>query len=388
MRSLELFSGAGGLAKGLELAGFEHSAFVEYNKHACSSLSVNFEPKKVFFGDVKDFNLNSINSVDIVAGGPPCQPFSLGGKHKADQDNRDMFPYAINAIEKLTPKAFIFENVKGLLRPSFSDYFEYITLRLTYPGFSAKKTMAWQEHLAQLRKVNKMSYAGVKYDVKFKLINAADYGVPQTRERVVIVGIRADLGKTWLFPEPTHSEDRLLWEMYVSGDYWKKHKVPAAQRPELDAISKEKLTRLKNRYGLFEPEFMPWLTVRDALQGVPDPRKKHNIEDHVFKDGARSYAGHTGSDYDWPSKTIKAGGHGVPGGENMIRYPDNSIRYFTVFEAKRIQTFPDEFIIKGAWGEAMRQIGNAVPVHLAEVIGNHLAETLRAKTKMSRAIAG
>lgn len=388
MKSLELFSGAGGLAKGLELSGFEHSAFVEYNKHACSSLSANFEPDKIFFGDVKDFNLNSISSVDVVAGGPPCQPFSLGGKHKADQDNRDMFPYAINAIEKLTPKAFIFENVKGLLRPSFSDYFEYIILRLTYPGFSAKKSIAWQEHLAQLRKVNKMSYAGVKYDVKFKLINAADYGVPQTRERVVIVGIRADLGKTWFFPEPTHSEDRLLWEMHVSGEYWRKHKVQVAQRPELDFHSKEKISRLKDRYGLFEPEFMPWLTVRDALQGVPDPRKKHNIEDHVFKDGARSYAGHTGSDYDWPSKTIKAGGHGVPGGENMIRYTDNSIRYFTVFEAKRIQTFPDDFIIKGAWGEAMRQIGNAVPVHLAQVIGNHLAETLRAKTKISRAIAG
>lgn len=387
MRSLEIFSGAGGLAKGLELAGFEHSAFVEFNKHACASLAVNFEAEKVFFGDIKDFDLNSISAVDVVAGGPPCQPFSLGGKHKADQDSRDMFPYAIRAIERLTPKAFVFENVKGLLRLSFAEYFEYVILRLTYPGFTAKPSQSWQEHLAQLRKANKLSYAGVKYDVKFKLINAADYGVPQTRERVVIVGIRADLGKSWSFPEATHSEDRLLWEMHVTGEYWKRHKVPTSHRSVVEPSFKEKILRLKERFGLFEPEHQAWRTVRDALHDVPDPCAKHSIEDHIFKDGARSYAGHTGSDFDWPSKTIKAGGHGVPGGENMIRYADESIRYFTVFEAKRIQTFPDDFIIKGAWGEAMRQIGNAVPVLLAEVIGTHLAQTLSSKSKVSRASA-
>lgn len=387
MRSLEVFSGAGGLAKGLELAGFEHSAFVEFNKHACASLSENFNPEKVFFGDIRDFDLGSVGAVDVVAGGPPCQPFSLGGKHKADQDDRDMFPYAIRAIESLTPKAFVFENVKGLLRPSFSEYFEYILLRLTYPGFSAKPKMAWQEHLAQLRAANKLSYAGVKYDVQYKLINAADYGVPQTRERVVIVGIRSDLKRTWPFPEATHSEDRLLWEMHVSGEYWRRHRVPPAKRPTVEPSMLEKISRIKGRYGLFEPELQPWKTVRDALHDVPDPRSKHGITDHIFKDGARSYAGHTGSDYDWPSKTIKAGGHGVPGGENMIRYADESIRYFTVFEAKRIQTFPDDFIIKGAWGEAMRQIGNAVPVALGKVLGTHLWSLLSKKPAAAKASA-
>ena len=388
MRSLEIFSGTGGLAKGLELAGFEHSAFVEFSKHACASLAENFEPKKVFFGDIKDFDLNSIGAVDIVAGGPPCQPFSLGGKHKADEDSRDMFPYAIRAIEKLTPKAFVFENVKGLLRPSFADYFDYIVLRLTYPGFIAKESITWQDHLAQLRKVNELSYAGVKYNVSFKLINAADYGVPQTRERVVIVGTRSDLKCNWTFPEPTHSEDRLLWEMHVTGEYWKRHNVPASQRPVLDPIIKEQSQRLGSRFGLFEPALLPWRTVRDALHGVPDPREKHNIADHIFKDGARSYPGHTGSDYDWPAKTIKAGGHGVPGGENMIRYTDNSIRYFTVFEAKRVQTFPDDFIITGPWGEAMRQIGNAVPVLLGQVLGNHLYQILNNTAKTRRASTG
>lgn len=376
MRSLELFSGAGGLAKGLEYAGFTHSAFVEFNKHACASLTVNFPPEKVFEGDIKDFDLARVGNVDIVAGGPPCQPFSLGGKHQADQDNRDMFPYAINAIEKLTPKAFIFENVKGLLRPSFADYFNYIILRLTYPSLIAKPTMGWKEHLGQLREISKKKYDAARYDVHFKLINAADYGIPQTRERVVIVGTRSDLNLAWEFPKSTHSEDRLIWDMHVTGEYWKRHGVSEALRPAVDSTMANKIARINEKYGLFEPELVPWQTVRDALQGVAAPNANHGIKDHVFKKGARSYPGHTGSDFDWPSKTIKAGDHGVPGGENMIRYADGSIRYFTVFEAKLIQTFPVTFTVKGAWGEAMRQIGNAVPVLLAEILGKKLKKTL------------
>jgi DNA (cytosine-5)-methyltransferase 1 len=378
MRSLEIFSGAGGLAKGLETSGFQHAGFVEFNKHACESLLENFDPEKVFYGDIRDFDFDSIQDIDVVAGGPPCQPFSLGGKHNADQDSRDMFPHAIGAIEKLAPKAFVFENVKGLLRATFSDYFEYIILRLNYPGFAMKANSDWREHLDKLRDIKKWSYSGTRYDVTYKLVNAADYGVPQTRERVVIVGIRSDLDTAWKFPDVTHSEDKLMWEMYVTGEYWKRHKVPSAKRPKIDGLLEERIFRLKEKYGMFEPDLLPWRTVRDALQNVPDPKTKHGISDHIFRDGAKTYAGHTGSDFDWPAKTIKAGGHGVPGGENMIRYSDERVRYFTVFEAKRIQTFPDNFVIKGAWGEAMRQIGNAVPVQLAEVMGRALEEKLRA----------
>jgi C-5 cytosine-specific DNA methylase len=92
--------------------------------------------------------------------------------------------------------------------------------------------------------------------------------------------------------------------------------------------------------------------------------------------GARIYPGHTGSILDAPAKTIKAGDHGVPGGENMIRFANGTVRYLTVLEAKRLQTFPDDFVIKGVWGEAMRQIGNAVPVLLAEKIGCELMKSL------------
>lgn len=380
MKSLELFSGAGGLAKGLELSGFNHAAFVEFNKHACASLKANFEPEKVFFGDVRDFKFSSLNQIDIVAGGPPCQPFSLGGTHKANHDVRDMFPYAIQAIEKLTPQAFIFENVKGLLRPSFSDYFKYIIFRLSFPEAKIKKNMEWQDHLKLLEKINYSSYDGMKYKVLFNLVNAADYGVPQRRERVVIVGVRSDISGSWIFPKKTHSEEKLLWDMYVTEDYWDRHKISLKNRSIQTNFIKDRVNRLKDQFEMFAPEIKPWVTVRDALVDVPDPRKTKNIPDHIFRDGARIYAGHTGSEYDWPAKTIKAGGHGVPGGENMIRFPDGLVRYFTVFEAKRIQTFPDEFIIEGSWGEALRQIGNAVPVLLAEKIGLSLKNLLQGTT--------
>jgi DNA (cytosine-5)-methyltransferase 1 len=378
MKSFEIFSGTGGLAKGLEVAGFKHAAFVEFNRHACSSLRVNFDPGKIFEGDIRDFDLGSLSHIDVVAGGPPCQPFSLGGKHKAHDDHRDMFPYAIRAIERLTPKAFIFENVKGLLRSSFSDYFECILLRLTYPGFKPKGADDWREHLSMLRRVGN-AYTGVRYNVSHELLNAADYGVPQTRERVVIVGIRSDLGVKWEFPEKTHSQDRLLWDMHVTGEYWRRHGIEA-KADQLDPQNPIVIAAtMKQRYGMFEPEPKPWRTVRDALAGVPDPQAAHGIPDHLFRSGARSYLGHTGSYINWPSKTIKAGGHGVPGGENMIRFENGDIRYFTVYEAKLVQTFPANFQVLGAWGEALRQVGNAVPVRLASVLGKQLWETLHRK---------
>lgn len=377
MRCLEIFSGAGGLALGLEKAGFEHCAFVERNKHACATLMDNFGSQRVFGGDIQDFDIGALKAVDLVAGGPPCQPFSLGGKHKAHNDSRDMFPYAIKAIEQLAPKAFVFENVKGLLRESFKDYFSYIILRLTYPGFRKNEYDDWREHLSLLRTLKGMSYAGVRYDVSFQLLNAADYGVPQTRERVVIVGVRSDLGIAWSFPNPTHCEDRLLWDQCVSGEYWARRRIDPFFEGDDGTVQERKAKSLKARYGLFEPTLLPWRTVRDALSDVADPETDHGVADHQHRGGARAYPGHTGSWIDWPSKTIKAGDHGVPGGENMIRYKDGRVRYFTVFEGKRIQTFPDDFRVSGGWGEAMRQIGNAVPVRLAEVLGKRLMQTLR-----------
>lgn len=388
MRSLELFSGAGGMAKGLELAGFDHAQFVEFNKHACNSLRENFDPNSVFCGDVRDFDFGQLDDIDLVAGGPPCQPFSMAGKHMAYDDARDMFPYAAKAVSHYHPKAFIFENVKGLLRPSFSNYFSYIILRLTYPEVIAMADEVWSDHFKRLSDIDWNSHTGVKYAVKYRLLNAANYGVPQIRERVFIVGTRSDLEVDWQFPRATHDADLLYMDQFVSGEYWQRHNV----RPPAEPVSDCPQFKKVERYELaLEAPLSPWLTVRDALQGVPHPATDHNISDHVFRDGARSYAGHTGSYIDLPAKTLKAGGHGVPGGENMIRYQDGSIRYFTVFEGKLLQTFAPDFRVTGAWGEGMRQIGNAVPTLLARKLGDKLMSLLseaEQRTQVSVVIHG
>ena len=118
--------------------------------------------------------------------------------------------------------------------------------------------------------------------------------------------------------------------------------------------------------------------MRDALADLPDPRTRssHGIRDHRFQDGAKVYPGHTGSPLDQPAKTIKAGDHGVPGGENMMVLPDGSVRYFTARETARIQTFPDGYVFHGSWSETMRQLGNAVPVALGRIVASSVAEAI------------
>ena len=106
INSLEIFSGAGGLAKGIEMAGARHQAFVEWNGDACKTLRWNYSPDIVFETDIRDFQFSQFSNIDVIAGGPPCQPFSLGGKALGYKDDRDMFPYAISAIRQLTPKVY------------------------------------------------------------------------------------------------------------------------------------------------------------------------------------------------------------------------------------------------------------------------------------------
>lgn len=371
MNSIEIFSGAGGLAKGLELAGSKHCAFVEWDTNACNTLRQNYNQEIVFQGDVRNFSFSQYQNIDIIAGGPPCQPFSLGGKAKGHNDKRDMFPAAISAIRTLMPKAFVFENVKGLLRESFIEYFNYILLQLTYPQAELPYEN-WQQNLRYLHELDRSSpYKGIKYNVSYRLINAANYGVPQKRERVIIVGFRDDLHIKWDFPKQSHSEDALLWAKYVTGEYWIRHNIPNPENKEKCYTIKKKLL---DKYGIWAPEQEPWQTIRDAFQGLGTPGFEG---EHQFREGAKEYPGHTGSYIDEPSKTIKAGNHGVPGGENMVRFSDGSLRYLSVLEAKRIQTFPDDYVITGAWTEAMRQLGNAVPVQLAFVICDSVLKAIK-----------
>lgn len=378
-RSVELFSGAGGLALGLEKAGWHHEAVIEHDEHACSTIHMNeslghplAKEWRLFPQDVRKIKYSEVASnVDMVAGGPPCQPFSLGGKHRAFQDQRDMFPEAVRAVRELQPKCFLFENVKGLLRQSFASYFHYVVLQLTYPLCPRRPDELWQSHLSRLERLHTSGgKTELSYRVVYRLLDAADYGVPQHRHRVFIVGFRSDLGREWSFPEPTHSLDRLLWEQWVVGTYWDEHKVSKKAKPILLDRLRPRVHRLATEFALFPPPGERCRTVRDALAGLPDPRdKQHAFLNHEFRDGARAYPGHTGSMLDEPSKALKAGDHGVPGGENMMVLPGGSCRYYTVRESARVQTFPDDYVISGSWTEAMRQIGNAVPVNLAVAVG-------------------
>jgi len=385
MSSIELFAGAGGLAMGMTRAGFQHSAVIEWNDDACQTIRDNqahyVEAGQDFLlyeGDARTFDFTPyVGGVEVISGGPPCQPFSLGGKHAGNLDERDMFPTAVQAVRETKPRAFIFENVKGLLRQSFASYFEYVYLQLSYPEISRRHGETWTEHLSRLEGLHTSGKVKPTYHVVFRLLNAADYGVPQKRERVFLVGFRADLGIQWSFPEPTHSEDELLISKWVTGTYWEEHRIRARGRPR----PPEKLAKrisllaasLETRARLHR-----WTTVRDAIAGLPDPEQPTllPVPNHTFNPGARSYPGHTGSPLDEPAKTLKAGNHGVPGGENMLVRTDGSVRYFTVREAARIQTFPDDYVFHGSWSDTMKQLGNAVPVRLAEVVASSVAAAL------------
>lgn len=387
MRSIELFAGAGGLAMGASLAGFSPEAVIEWDKWACDTIRENQFRKwpivmewPLHEQDVRSFDFSCIKGeIDLVAGGPPCQPFSLGGKHKAQSDRRDMFPAAIDVIRRLQPKAFLIENVKGLTRASFVNYLEYIKLQCTFPQLIRSSKETWVDHLSRLEKEKTSGKSSwLDYDVICRVVNAADHGIPQRRERVFIVGFRRDLGVRWSFPEPTHSLDALLHSQWASGEYWDRHAISKRNRPAEPERLKSRIIRLRSLEDASSLG-LPWKTVRDALSGLPDPldlSEAKAVLNHVHQPGARAYPGHTGSPLDLPAKTLKAGDHGVPGGENMLVKPDGSVRYFTVRESARLQTFPDGYAFHGSWSETMRQLGNAVPVHLARIMAGSIAEKL------------
>lgn len=377
-RCVELFAGAGGLALAASQTGFEHAAVLEFNHNACETIRANqrrgnttVRDWPLIEGDVHDQDFRPWNGrVDLVSGGPPCQPFSIGGKHGAMRDSRNLFPEAARAVREIQPGAFVFENVKGLLRDSFAKYFSYIELMLTFPDVAAKASESWTDHLSRLERVKTEGCdPGLRYSVVWRLLNAANYGVPQRRERVFIVGFRSDIRVPWSFPTASHSRNALLAEQWETGAYWDRHGVSKRNRPSAPNAP----CRDAFQSPLFRDPigFAPWRTVRDAIADLGEPTERSGrarFRNHRLQPGARSYPGHTGSPLDEPAKTLKAGDHGVPGGENMLRYPNGDVRYFTVRESCRLQAFPDEYVFEGTWSENMRQLGNAVPVDLGKVV--------------------
>lgn len=163
LTSIELFAGAGGLALGVSMAGFQSKAVVEWDRWACDTIRQNQQRGHplvagwpLFEGDVRqwarEFDASCLTQpLDLVAGGPPCQPFSMGGKHQALNDQRDMFPATVDVIRRLQPRAFIVENVKGLTRSAFHNYFQYIQLQLEFPDLQRRVDDSWVDHHAKLQ---------------------------------------------------------------------------------------------------------------------------------------------------------------------------------------------------------------------------------------------
>ncbi len=377
LRSVEIFAGAGGLALGTARAGFLHSAVIEHNLPACETLRQNkrrgikfARDWNIIEADVSTYDFTQFAGIDLVSGGPPCQPFSQAGNRDGRKDNRDLFPDFIRAIREIQPKAFIIENVKGLLsRPHF-NYFQYVLLQLQFPLVQRRPRKKWTEHRALLERLHTGGgYKDPHYNIVSQVLNGTDFGVAQRRERVFIVGVRADLGIKYSFPLATHTKAALLRDQWVSEAYWERHGIHGKRRPSMPKEIKCYLPQLEK----LGRRSLPWQTVRDALSGLPRVaigRTSQKALNHFLNAGARSYDGHSGSRLDWPAKTIKAGHHGVPGGENTIQLDDGNVRYFSVRECARLQTFPDKWGFEGSWTSCMKQLGNAVPVSLGEVVAS------------------
>jgi DNA (cytosine-5)-methyltransferase 1 len=183
--SVEICAGAGGQALGLEQAGFDHLALVEIEPTACETLRLNRPRWNVVEGDLHSFDGRQFKSIDLLAGGPPCPPFSKAGKQLGAKDERDLFPEAIRLVDECRPNAVMLENVRGLLDAVFDDYRNKVEKQLKKLGY----VPGW------------------------RLLNASDYGVSQLRPRVVFIGIRNEFSENFSWPEPLQTEPATVGDL-------------------------------------------------------------------------------------------------------------------------------------------------------------------------------
>lgn len=301
MTVVSLFSGAGGLDLGLIKAGNEIIWANDVDESAVASYRRNIGDH-IVCSDIRDVDVRTIPDADVVVGGFPCQGFSLANRLRAVDDARNtLYKFFYRTIKAKQPRFFIAENVKGILSLGGGAVVEKI--------------------VADFRKAG--------YIVEKRLVNMADYGVPQTRQRVIFVGQRKDLGDEFLFHFP---------------------------EPECGKGKKR-----------------AWVSIREALGKFPDPDKPNSVKNHVYsayKVAFRNFTGHRPTDPDKPCPTILARGNGGGGVCAIPHY--NGRRRLTIRESAAIQTFPDSFEFVGAMNACYRQIGNAVPVLFAEKLGREL----------------
>ena len=306
MRIVSLFSGAGGLDLGLVRAGhtivWANDIFLE----AAETYAANIGPHI----DTRDIGLigaDEIPDCDVVVGGFPCQGFSVAnwGRHSLDPRNQ-LYREMVRIIAAKKPKFFVGENVKGLVSMA--------------KGEALKRIVSDFEELG--------------YSVRYAVVNAADYGVPQARMRVLIFGVRNDISWTGPFPPPpTHTKPQMALTL-----------------------------------GL-----RPWFSVGEALAHLPEPDKGRHIPNHEcskYKLRFNGHLGHREIDPTKPAPTVTSRGDDR-GGVVVLHHPNNH-RRMTARELAAVQSFPDDFVFVGAKTSAYRQVSNAVPPLLGEAIGKML----------------
>jgi len=328
--AIDLFAGAGGLSLGMQAAGIESVFAVEIMPDAAATYRAAFPDTHVHGADIQGVDFRSWAGVDVVAGGPPCQPFSIGGLRRGSEDRRDFLPEFVRAVMEIRPRAFIMENVPGLI--SFGSYLRSI--------------------LAPLFDLYSISEPQV--------LNAADYGVPQSRKRLIVVGSREGV----TFQLPPGRPDRLL---------------PAG------AI----LTR--------EPRGEP--NPSKIIYAKRPDLRLNPYQGHIFNGGGRAI------ELDKPSPTILAAAGGnkthfidledrIPayhahlkrGGSPFVGELPGA-RRITVFESAMLQSFPEHISFYGSRSSQYTQIGNAVPPRLAQAIGEEMMVQILGKSRRKRVAA-
>lgn len=370
--ALELFAGAGGLALGFHEAGFKILDLLESNESCCETLRDNADrlgwtaPGELDARDVRSVDFTRYQGrVTVLTAGAPCQPFSRAGNRRGHYDERNALPEVIRAVAETRPQAFVIENVRGLLFSDSIGYLRSIVAQLRNPSAEGSASPLGQDlcHLYAAPPSN-----ADEFRVSYRLLDAADFGLAQHRPRLFIVGIRADQ-PPFEWPEGHHSRSSLIEDLRGE-EYWRDHSdvSQAARRRARAGLPKAPLKRCGDR----------WLTLRDVLVqlGPPAAAAAANDPSHVLVRGARLYGKHTGSRIDWVAKTVKAGVHGSPGGEHIVVSTPNRFRYLTVRECAVLQGFPPDYRLPEKRTPAMRQLGNAVPVHVARAIALKLNEAL------------
>lgn len=329
-RSIELFAGAGGLALGLEMAGFENIGLVEIDKWASETLKINRPQWNVICEDIekvanrdlqKEFGIKKYE-LELLSGGAPCQSFSYAGKRLGLEDARGtMFYHYAKFLDKLQPKMFLFENVRGLLTHDKGKTFKTILNIFEQQG----------------------------YTVNYKILNAFDYGVAQKRERLIVVGVRNDLAGKVNFQFPKKHDKKLMLRDILKN-------VPES---ECAKYSKEKQEIFK-----LVPPGGCW---RDIS---PEIAQKY-MKSCWFMEGGRTGILRRLS-LDEPCLTVLT----TPQMKQTERCHPTEIRPFSIRENARIQSFPDSWQFAGTIGSKYKQIGNAVPCNLAKDVGIKIKEAL------------